>query len=501
MPINNKQSSEGITMKDSDHPQLQRKLGARHLNMIAIGGSIGTGLFLASGLTIAQAGPGGALLAYVLVGIMIYFLMTSLGELATHNPTSGAFFTYGNKYVEEGFGFALGWNYWYNWAITVAFELVAVQFIMKFWFPDIPGFYWSAIFLAIIFAINALTVKGFGESEFLFSLIKVLAILIFIGIGIYMITKIMLDPAQTILKNWTVGEAPFVGGLQAMIGVAMIAGFSFQGTEMVGVAAGESKNPKKTIPLAIKQIFWRILLFYVVCIFIIGTLVAYNDPNLHLAAAGDGDVTLSPFTLLYNQAGLAFAASLMNAVILSAILSAGNSGMYSSTRMLFGMAQQGRAPKWFAKLDPRGVPMHALYATTGVAALCFLTTFIGEQKVFAWLLNMSGMCGFIVWLGIAISHYRFRKGYIAQGYQVKDLAYKAKFFPFGPWFAFILCSIIILGQNYQALIGGKIDWIGLLSTYISIPLFLVIWLGYKWKNNTKLISYQEMDVRPVDADK
>ncbi len=125
--------------------KLQRKLGARHLNMIAIGGSIGTGLFLASGATIANAGPGGALLAYALIGVMIYFLMTSLGELATHNPTSGAFFTYGSKYVEGGFGFALGWNYWYNWAITVAFELVAVQFIMKFWFPDIPGFYWSAL--------------------------------------------------------------------------------------------------------------------------------------------------------------------------------------------------------------------------------------------------------------------------------------------------------------------------------------------------------------------
>lgn len=489
-------------MSKTDHPTLQRKLGARHLNMIAIGGSIGTGLFLASGTTIAKAGPGGALLAYALIGLMIYFLMTSLGELATHNPTSGAFFTYGNKYVEEGFGFALGWNYWYNWAITVAFELVAVQFIMKFWYPDVPGFYWSAIFLAIIFGINALTVKGFGESEFIFSLVKVIAIIFFIVVGLYMIGKIMLDPSQTIMKNWTVGEAPFVGGLQAMIGVAMIAGFSFQGTEMVGVAAGESKNPKKTIPLAIKQIFWRILLFYILCIFIIGTLVAYNEPNLTLAAEGAvGDVALSPFTLLYEKAGLAFAAGLMNAVILTAILSAGNSGMYSSTRMLFDMAKQGRAPKWFATLDARGVPMHALYATTAVAALCFLTTFIGERQVFDWLLNMSGMCGFIVWLGIAISHYRFRKGYIAQGYKVEDLAYKAKFFPFAPWFAFILCSIIILGQNYQALMGGAIDWVGLLSTYISIPLFLAIWLGYKWKHKTKLVSYQEMDVQPIDIDK
>ena len=477
--------------------QLQRKLGARHLNMIAIGGSIGTGLFLASGATIANAGPGGALLAYVLIGIMIYFLMTSLGELATHNPTSGAFFTYGTKYVEGGFGFALGWNYWYNWAITVAFELVAVQFIMKFWFPDIPGVYWSAIFLAIIFGINALTVKGFGESEFFFSLVKVLAIIAFIIIGIWMIVKIMLTPGAEAFANWSIGDAPFVGGFQALIGVAMIAGFSFQGTEMVGVAAGESKDPKKTIPVAIKQIFWRILLFYIVCIFIIGTLIAYNDPRLLQAAATD-NIALSPFTLLYEKAGFAFAASIMNAVILTAILSAGNSGMYSSTRMLFDMSRKGSAPKMFARLDPRGVPMNALYATTAIAALCFLTTFFGEQEVFNWLLNMSGMCGFIVWLGIAISHYRFRKGYLAQGYKLEDLAYRAKFFPFAPWFAFILCAIVVLGQNYQDVLSGQ--WMGVLSTYISIPLFLAIWFGYKWKKKTKLVSYQEMDVQPMKLD-
>ena len=485
-------------MSETQKPaQLQRKLGARHLNMIAIGGSIGTGLFLASGATIANAGPGGALLAYCLIGIMIYFLMTSLGELATHNPTSGAFFTYGTKYVEGGFGFALGWNYWYNWAITVAFELVAVQFIMKFWFPDIPGFYWSAIFLAIVFAINALTVKGFGESEFFFSLVKVLAIVAFIIIGLFMIGKIMLTPGVETFTNWSRGEAPFVGGLSALIGVAMIAGFSFQGTEMVGVAAGESKDPEKTIPIAIKQIFWRILLFYIVCIFIIGTLIAYDDPRL-LQAASSENIALSPFTLLYEKAGFAFAASVMNAVILTAILSAGNSGMYSSTRMLFDMARKGSAPKVFGRLDARGVPMNALYATTAIAALCFLTTFIGEQAVFNWLLNMSGMCGFIVWLGIAVSHYRFRKGYLAQGNKLEDLAYRAKFFPFAPWFAFILCAIVVLGQNYQAVLDG--EWLAVVSTYIGIFLFLAIWLGYKLKYKTKLISYQEMDVKPMKVD-
>ncbi|MFB2538041.1 MULTISPECIES: amino acid permease [unclassified Acinetobacter] len=487
-------------MAEISTQHLERKLNARHLNMIAIGGSIGTGLFLASGSTIANAGPGGALLAYALIGVMIYFLMTSLGELATHYPSSGAFFTYGSKYVDESFGFALGWNYWYNWAITVAFELVAVQFIMKFWFPDVAGVVWSVIFLAVIFAINALSVKGFGEAEFYFSLVKVVAIIAFIVLGIFMIFNIMTTDIAQLKHNWTYLDAPFAGGLQAMIGVAMIAGFSFQGTEMVGVAAGESENPEKTIPLAIKQIFWRILLFYIVCIFIIGTLISYKDPML-LAAAETNNVALSPFTLLYEKAGLAFAAGVMNAVILTAVLSAGNSGMYSSTRMLWSMASEGRAPKIFAKLDHRGVPMNALYATAAIAALCTLTYFISEKDVYFWLLNMSGMCGFIVWLGIAVSHYRFRKAYILQGNDLNQLRYRAKLFPFGPLFAFALCLFITLGQNYQAFVGETIDWKGIVATYITIPLFLAVWLGYKYKNKTKVISYQDMDVQPLKLTK
>ena len=168
-------------------------------------------------------------------------------------------------------------------------------------------------------------------------------------------------------------------------------------------------------------------------------------------------------------------------------------------QVLFDMAKNGSAPKAFSKLDRRGVPMNALYATTAIAALCFLTTFIGEQAVFNWLLNMSGMCGFIVWLGIAISHYRFRKGYVHQGYKLEDLAYRAKFFPFAPWFAFILCAIVVLGQNYQAVLDG--DILAVISTYIGIFLFLAIWLGYKWKYKAKMVSYQDMDVRPMNVDK
>jgi lysine-specific permease len=479
-------------------PHLQRKLKARHLNMIAIGGSIGTGLFVASGSTIATAGPGGALLAYALIGLMVYFLMTSLGEMAAYRPVSGSFCDYGSQYVEDGFGFALGWNYWYNWAVTIAAELVAAQLVMSFWFPDVPGLYWSAGFLGLMFLINFISVKGFGETEFWFSMIKVLAVVVFIGIGLAAIFGIMTNIESPGFSNFTLGDAPFVGGLQAMIGVAMIAGFSFQGTEMVGVAAGESENPQKTIPVAIRQVFWRILMFYILAIFVIGMLVPYTDPNLLKSDASD--ISVSPFTLLFERAGLAAAAGVMNAVILSAILSAGNSGMYASTRMLYNLARDGKAPKLFGRLAANGVPRNALYATTLVGGLCFLTSFLGDTQVYTWLLNTSGMCGFIVWLGIAVCHYRFRKGYLAQGGRLQDLPYRSKFFPFGPLFAFALCLAITLGQNYQALISDQIDWVGLIATYISLPLFLAIWLGYRLKHGSRLVPYSSMDVKPYKGD-
>lgn len=469
---------------------LKRDLKARHLTMIAIGGSIGTGLFVASGSTIAQAGPGGALLAYLVIGLMVYFLMTSLGELAAFEPVAGSFSTYGQRYVDEGFGFALGWNYWYNWAVTIAVDLVAAQLVMAWWFPDTPGWIWSAIFLGVIFLLNYVSVKGFGEAEYWFSILKVATVIVFIITGCLMILGILKGDLSPGWHNFTVGEAPFVGGLPALIGVAMVVGFSFQGTELIGVAAGESENPRKNIPRAVRQIFWRILLFYIFAILVISLIIPYNDPNL--LRNDVSDIAVSPFTLVFKHAGLLSAAAVMNAVILTAVLSAGNSGCYASTRMLYTLALQGKAPKCFAKLSASGVPRNALYATIVVAALCFLTSLFHNQTVYLWLLNASGMCGFIAWLGIAISHYRFRRGYVLNGYDVNKLPYMSPFFPIGPIFAFVLCLIITLGQNYQAFLADQIDWGGVIATYIGIPLFLVLWWGYRFAKGSRFVRYEEM---------
>lgn len=276
-----------------------------------------------------------------------------------------------------------------------------------------------------------------------------------------------------------------------MIGVAMIVGFSFQGTELIGIAAGESKDPAKNIPKAVRKVFWRILLFYIFAILIISLIIPYTDPNL--LRNDVSDISVSPFTLVFQNAGLLSAAAVMNAVILTAVLSAGNSGMYASTRMLYTLAKEGKAPRIFSRLSKGGVPRYALIATTVVASLCFVSSLGDDKTVYLWLLNTSGMTGFIAWLGIAISHYRFRRGYVAQGKDLNDLPYRSGFFPIGPIFAFVLCLVITLGQNYQAFLEDKIDWVGAVATYIGLPLFLVIWFGYKAVKKTRIVRYKEMD--------
>ncbi|HDU3360452.1 TPA: amino acid permease [Listeria monocytogenes] len=480
-------------MKKETHGEIRRDLKTRHLSMIAIGGSIGTGLFLASGNAIHTAGPGGALVAYIAIGIMVYFLMTSLGEMATYMPVSGSFSTYASRFVDPAFGFALGWNYWFNWAITLAVDISTAAIIVQFWLPNTPAWLWSAIFLILIFGLNALSVKAYGESEYWFSIIKVATVIIFLIVGVLTIVGILCGEVIG-FSNFTAGDAPFKGGFFAILGTFLIAGFSFQGTEMVGIAAGESATPETSVPKAIKQVFWRILLFYIFAIFIIGMIIPYTNPNLLSAEATD--VAISPFTLVFEKAGLAFAASVMNAVILTSVLSAGNSGLYASTRMLWAMARDKKAPKFLGKVNRRGIPMAALIVTTIVGAMTFITTLTENGTViYTWLLSASGLTGFIAWVGIAISHYRFRKAFIKQGHDLSELKYKAKFFPFGPILALILCILVIVGQDYAAFLKPEFTnpawWQKIGISYIGLPIFLVFWLSFKFTNKTKVIPLED----------
>jgi amino acid permease len=405
-------------MTQGDSQQLHRSIGTRQLSMIAIGGAIGTGLFFASGGAIAQAGPGGALLAYGTMGLAVYCMMQSLGEMATQLPIPGSFEAYAERFIDPSVAFAVGWNYWFSWAITLAAELVAGALIVQFWFPHSNSTLWAMGFFSVLLALNLLSVKAYAEAEYWFAGIKVVTVIIFVAVGFLMIAG-MLGNHHSGFHNWTLSDpktgthAPFVGGLSSVLAVFLVAGFSFQGTEGVGLAAAETADPSKNVPKAIRTVFWRILLFYIGSIFVVGTLISYTNPNL--LNADESHIAFSPFTMVFQELPRFgyYAANLMNAVILSSVLSCGNSSMYVASRMLHAMSHSGKAPKMFGILNGRGVPVTALLATGLLSTLAFFSTAVGEHKIYQIFYNASSLSGFIIWLGIAVCHLRFRQAWTA----------------------------------------------------------------------------------------
>lgn len=488
-------AGSGPTSASQESGSLHRNLKIRHVNLIAIGGAIGTGLFVGTGQSISAAGPGGAVLSYGIIGVAIFFMMGALGEMVTHRPVAGAFETYAGSYVEPALGFTVGWMYWYSCAMTIAVELVASAIIMKYWFPDSPSWLWSTLFLSIILVLNLFSARIFGESEFWFAGIKVITIIVFLIVGVAMIVGII-GGHEVGYSNWTRGEAPFVDGAAGTFSVLMAAGFSFIGVESAAVAAGEAENPRKTMPRAINSVFVRIMLFYIGAIAVVSTLVAYTDPNL--LSASEDNIAASPFTIVFERAGLALAAALMNAVVLTSVLSAGNSALYVASRLLYSMACAGRAPRVCSRVSAHGVPVWAVLATVAVSMLGFLSSLVGDSVAYTWFYNATGLTGFIVWVGVCLAHLRFRAAWRAQGRTTAELPYRAWLFPAGTWFALIVFVVVILGQGAALVLAG-FTWYGLLVAYVGLPITLVLWLGYRLARGSRVIPLQRIDLSASDV--
>lgn len=439
--------------------------------------------------------PGGAVVSHGVIGIAIYFTMTALGEMVDHRPMAGAFETYTGEYVEPALGFTVGWMYWYSCAMTIAVELVASSIIMKYWFPGSPSLLWSALFLVIILGLNLFSARIFGESEFWFAGIKVVTIIVFLVLGVAMIVGIV-GGHEAGLSNWTVGDAPFVGGVAGTTSVFMVAGFSFIGVESAAVAAGEAENPRKTMPRAINSVFIRIMLFYIGAIAVVATLVAHTDPNL--LQASEENIAASPFTLVFQRAGLAVAAAFMNAVVLTSVLSAGNSTLYVGSRLLYSMAGAGRAPKVFGRVSRHGVPVWGVLGTVVISMLGFLSSLVGDSVAYTWFYNATGLTGFIVWVGVCLAHLRFRAAWKAQGRAVEDLPYRAKLFPAGTWFALIVFVGVIIGQGVNLALAG-FSWYGLLVAYVGLPITVSLWLGFRILRHSRPTPLAEIDLLASDV--
>ncbi|RIO69211.1 amino acid permease, partial [Staphylococcus borealis] len=434
---------------------MKRGLNSRHISMIAIGGAIGTGLFVATGSVVAQAGPGGAILAYLLIGVMLYFLMSSIGELATFYPVSGSFSSYATRFVDPSLGFTMGWLYYIMWSLVSSVDVMVASNVLYYW--DVFKFFspltWSLIFITIVFLLNIFTVKAFGETEFWLSLIKVVTIIIFIIVGFLMIFGILGGHTYG-FENYTKGDAPFVGGLSGFLGVLLVAGFSVGGTEVVAVTAGESDNPQKTMPKAVKQVFWRILLFYVLSIGVIAAIIPYTDP---LLLNENESVSQSPFTIVFDRIGVAFAASVINAVILTSLLSATNSGVYTTSRMLFSLSDEKQAPKFLSKLNDKSkLPLRALVTTYILIVAIIIIANFYSNAVFS-LLNIIGSLVIIVWAASSWAQVRLRRAIKRQGQDINELLpYKSPLYPLGPILVFATLIFLYFGNSIGDLFDGNI---------------------------------------------
>ncbi|MCS0653308.1 amino acid permease [Cytobacillus firmus] len=445
--------------------QLNRSMKRRHLFMLSLGGVIGTGLFLNAGYTINQAGAGGALIGYLFGGVILYLVMVCLGELAVYMPVTGSFQTYASKFISPSAGFSLGWMYFIGSATTAGVEFTAAGILMKRWFPDISVWVWCAIFILLLFALNALTTRGFAEAEYWFSGIKVVAVIFFIIIGFSAILGIIpLADRPAPYMEHLAPKGLFPAGIAIVFVTMMNVIFSYQGSELIGIAAGESEEPQKNIPRAIRNVLFRIIIFYIASIIILSAIF----PTQELG------ILESPFVTLMDLAGIPFAPDIMNFVILTAILSVGNSCIYASTRLLWAMAHDGMAPRVFGKLSKRKVPFTALVFTMIFSLLSLLTSVFAAETVFVLLMSIAGISVTISWMGIALSQFMFRRKYIQAGGKAEDLKYKVPFYPIIPLICIISCVSILVFLAF--------DPTQLAGLLIGIGFLLVSYLFYYFKN-------------------
>ncbi|GAA2366972.1 amino acid permease [Streptomyces cuspidosporus] len=376
----------------------ERGLGSRQVQMIAIGGAIGVGLFMKAGANIAKAGPS-IILMYALAGVVIFFIMRALGELLLYRPVTGSFSEYAREFLGPFFGYVTGWTYWLLWVVTGMAELTAAAIYIHYWFPDIPQWVSALVFLVVLFGVNLISVKIFGEVEFWFSMVKVTAIIgmIVIGLGVLTLGFSQAGDTAAVSNLWSHGGV-FPSGIGDSLMTLQGVMFAYIAVELVGVTAGESEDPEKTLPKAINTLPWRILLFYVGALLVLLSVVKWTE-----FSAGE-----SPFVHAFSVIGIPFAAGIVNFVVLTAALSSCNSGMYSTGRMLRDLAANGEAPQVFGKLSGRKTPAIGITLSVALMGIGVVLNYLVPEKAFEYVTSVATAAGIWSWSMILISHIRYR---------------------------------------------------------------------------------------------
>lgn len=470
--------------------ELERPLQPRHLHMIAIGGSIGAGFFVGSGSALRTGGPASVFIDFFLIGVMMFNVVYALGELCIMYPVSGGFYTYSTRFIDPSWGFAMGWNYVFQWAVVLPLELTVCALTIQYWDQHTSQAVWITIFFVAIIIINVFGALGYAEEEFWASCFKLAATVIFMIIAFVLVlgggpSGSRYDHYQG-AKTWY-DPGAFANGFKGFCSVFVTAAFSFSGTELVGLAAAEAKNPVKAMPGAIKQVFWRITLFYILGLFFVGLLVPYNDESL-LGGDNPGDyIKASPFVLAAKYANLKGFDHFMNVVILISVLSIGVSGVYGGSRTLTALAQQGYAPKIFTYIDKSGRPLPSVLAILIWAPLAYLALAQDGSIVFSWLSALSGLAALFTWGSICLAHIRFRAAWKHHGHTLDELPFKAACGVWGSWLGIFLIVIVLMAQFYTAVaapIGqsGLGDAKSFFNAYLAVFVVALFWaIGYLWK--------------------
>lgn len=423
--------------------------------------------------------------------------MTSLGEMATYIPISGAFTAYAHRFVDPSLGFSMGWIYWFSWAITYALELTATGLIIQYWAPQLSVGIFIAVFWVVITLINFMPVSFYGEFEFWFCSIKIITVLGFLIFAIcidagagqhgYLGFHTWGNPGA--FAAYLVEDRPALGKFIGFWAVLIQAGFSYQGTELVGIAAGETENPRKNVPSAIRKTFYRILFFFVFTVFFIGLLVPYTNEDLLSSAS---NATASPFVIAANLAGVKVLPGLINAILLFVVLSAANSNVYSGSRILVGLANEGAAPAFLRHATNRGVPYYAVVVTAAFGLLAFLNLSDNGGTVFNWFLNISSVAGFISWACINGCHIRFMNVLASRGISRDSLPYKAVLQPYFAWYGLFFNILIIITQGFTAFIPW--DTTNFFIAYVSLILFIVLYAGHKIVTRKGIVRLSDVDI-------
>jgi len=406
--------------------QLKRGLKNRHIQLIALGGAIGTGLFLGIAQTIKMAGPS-VILGYAIGGFIAFLIMRQLGEMVVEEPVAGSFSHFAYKYWGNFAGFASGWNYWVLYVLVAMAELTAVGIYVQYWWPEIPTWVSAAVFFLAINAINLANVKVYGEMEFWFAIIKVVAIIGMIVFGAYLLFSGMGGPEATITNLWAQGGF-FPNGIMGLVMAMAVIMFSFGGLELVGITAAEADNPQKSIPKATNQVIYRILIFYIGSLTILLSLYPWGK----VVEGG------SPFVLIFHALNSDVVATVLNIVVLTAALSVYNSCVYCNSRMLYGLAQQGNGPKSLLKVDGRGVPVIAIGVSAIATAFCVLINYLIPGRAFELLMALVVSALVINWAMISLAHLKFRAAKNREGVEPK---FKAFWYPFSNY----LCLAFMAG--------------------------------------------------------